>query len=269
MKIKHSIILIFLVSIGTKTFATPEYTTHICYIADTATGRSYMPADRIEYLKPEIFFGNFAFDLEHKGEIIMDWLAEYSSIFEYDSVKVEKNHLSVFLKTTKLSVVERQELITSLLLNGCKYVTVVFSNGVKITHSHSDIHTSFFLPVYFYDELFDDGLFVNNALELLRIYETDLHYNITHIVEAGETIYGIAKLYDISQKELIENNPEIENSPLQIGQELIIYQKKEHEASENQTDSKSKNCSIAVWLLLGISILLDVWLIWKFYAKKK
>ena len=223
-----------------------------------------MPIEHIEYLKPEIFWGALPYDLEHKGEIIMDWLA-----FEYDSVRAEKTHLSVFLKTTELSEAKHQELIASLLLNGCKYVTIVFSNGTKRTYTKKDINMSFFLPVYFYDELSDDGFFVRNALELLRIYETDSHseYKISHIVEAGETIYRISRQYGISQEELIKNNPEIKNTPLQIGQELIIYQKLE--TYDNQTDSKSKNCNIAVWLLLGISILLNGWFIWKFYAKKK
>ena len=198
----------------------------------------------------------------------MDWLADYNSVFAYDSVKAERTHLSVFLKTTKLSEAEHQELIASLLLNGCKSVTIVFSNGNKRTYTKKDINMPFFIPVYFYDELLDDGLFVHNAIELLQIYKAN---DYKHIVEAGETIYGIANQYGISQEELIKNNPEIENTPLQIGQELIIYQKKELETYDNQTDSKdkNKNCNIAVWFLLGISVLLNGWFIWKFYAKKK
>jgi hypothetical protein len=89
----------------TEVFATEEYTTHICYVADTVTGRSYMPVEHIEYLKPEIFYGGLPMDLEHKGEIIMEWFSDYSSVFEYDSVRVKNNDLSVFLKTTELSVV--------------------------------------------------------------------------------------------------------------------------------------------------------------------
>ena len=270
MKIRYLTAILLFLATGTKTFATEEYTTHICYISDTVIGRSYMPIEHIEYLKPVIFYDGLAMNLEHKGEIIMSWLADYNSVFEYDSVIADKNCLSVFLKTTKLSVVERQELITSLLLNGCKYVTVIFSNGIERIHSKKDIHTSFFLPVYFYDDLLDDGLFVHNAIELLQIYETDFHYcghKISHIVEAGETIYGISKQYGILQEELIQNNPEIENSPLQVGQELIIYQKK-RDNTGNQPDSKNKNVNIVIFLVLGISILLNIGLIWRFYAKK-
>lgn len=268
MKIKPFITALFFLIIGTKAFATQEETVYICYVADTLTGRSYMPTEHIEYLRPEIFYSGVPWNLESKGEFIMDWLADYNSVFEYDSVKAEKTHLSVFLKTTKLSEAEHQELIASLLLNGCKYGTIIFSNGTKRTYTKKDISMPFFIPVHFYDELLDDRLFVYNAIELLQIYKTN---DCKHIVEAGETIYGIAMQYGISQEELIKNNPEIENTPLQIGQELIIYQKKELETNDNQTDSedKSKNYNIAVWLLLGISMLLNGWFIWQFYAKKK
>jgi len=267
-KIKYIITIFLFLTIGTKAFATHEETTHICYIADTVIGRSFMPTERLEYLRPEIFWSGYPWNLESKGEFIMDWLADYNSVFEYISVDAEKNHLSVFLRTTKLSEAEHQELIASLLLNGCKSVTIVFSNGNKRTYTKKDINMPFFIPVSFYDELLYDGLFVHNAIELLQIYKAN---DYKHIVEAGETIYGIAKQYGISQEELIENNPEIANTPLQIGQELIIYQKKELEIYDNQTDNedKSKNCNIAVWFILGISILLNGWFVWKFYAKKK
>ena len=268
MKTKYLITILFFLTIGTKAFATQEETTHICYVADTLAGRSYMPIEHIEYLRPEIFYGGVPWDFESKGEFIMDWLADYNSVFEYVKVEAEKTHLSVFLRTMKLSEAEHQELIASLLLNGCKCVTIIFSNGTKRTYTKKDINMPFFIPVYFYDELLDDGLFVHNAIELLQIYKAN---DYKHIVEAGETIYGIAKQYGISQEELIKNNSEIENTPLQIGQELIIYQKKELETCDNQNDSKdeSKNCNIVVWFLLGISILLNGWFIWKFYAKKK
>lgn len=45
---------------------------------------------------------------------------------------------------------------------------------------------------------------------------------IKHVVKKGETVYGISKLYNISQEKLYELNPGIKQSGLQIGQELII-----------------------------------------------
>ena len=59
---------------------------------------------------------------------------------------------------------------------------------------------------------------------LQRLGKTKIHgYTVViHYVEAGETIYSIVKQYEISQEELIENNPELENSILQVGQKLIV-----------------------------------------------
>jgi len=48
-------------------------------------------------------------------------------------------------------------------------------------------------------------------------YIAEIHY-----VETQETIYSITKKYGISQEELVEYNPELKNSILQIDQKLII-----------------------------------------------
>ena len=60
-------VLLFLI-VGTKSFATQEETARVCYVADTITGRPFMPIEHIEYLKPEIFWGAVPMDWEHKGE---------------------------------------------------------------------------------------------------------------------------------------------------------------------------------------------------------
>jgi hypothetical protein len=85
-------------------------------------------------------------------------------------------------------------VITSLLLNGCRNVTVVFPNGTKSTYSKKDINTPFFLPVHFYDDLSDDGFFIQNTLELLRIYKTDLHCNLKTVVYF---LFGISVLLNV------------------------------------------------------------------------
>ncbi len=45
---------------------------------------------------------------------------------------------------------------------------------------------------------------------------------IKHVVKKGETVYGICKMYNISEEKLYELNPIIKQKNLQIGQELII-----------------------------------------------
>ena len=69
----------------------------------------------------------------------------------------------------------------------------------------------------------DDRFFPFNK-RLERIGITKIHgYNATiHYVYPKETIYSIAKQYNISQEELIECNPELKDSVLKAGVELII-----------------------------------------------
>ena len=78
---------------------------------------------------------------------------------------------------------------------------------------------------------FRDDKFFPFFKRLQRLGITKIYgYNaVIHYVEPKETIYSIAKQYGILQEELIENNPELENSILQIGQNLIIPQNNEME----------------------------------------
>lgn len=49
----------------------------------------------------------------------------------------------------------------------------------------------------------------------------------THIVESGESLYKIAKKYDISLEKLKELNPDIKPETIQIGDKIVIVAKKE------------------------------------------
>ncbi len=49
----------------------------------------------------------------------------------------------------------------------------------------------------------------------------------THIVESGESLYKIAKKYDISLEELKELNPDVKPETIQIGDKIVIVAKKE------------------------------------------
>src|SRR5690554_5432031 len=46
--------------------------------------------------------------------------------------------------------------------------------------------------------------------------------NKAHIVEEGQTLYSISKLYGISVSDLLKSNPQIEDNIIQFGQEIII-----------------------------------------------
>ena len=49
----------------------------------------------------------------------------------------------------------------------------------------------------------------------------------THIVESGESLYKIAKKYDISLEKLKELNPDVKPDTIQIGDKIVIVAKKE------------------------------------------
>ena len=56
----------------------------------------------------------------------------------------------------------------------------------------------------------------------------------THIVESGESLYKIAKKYDISLEKLKELNPDIKPETIQIGDKIVIVAKKETTKSKKQ-----------------------------------
>ena len=267
MKAKPLIIFLFLLTIGTKATAT-EWTTYVCYFVDTT---SYY----ITYLRPEAHYECLSFSLDNQAYSIMDRFVKYNPNFNYKKLEDKEGNLYVYLETKSLSKIERQELITSLLMHGFDKVTIVFGSGTERTYTKRDIDMPFFLPVYFEDQSLSNDLFIENAWEMIRIaYEADSRYwqqdnTVIHFVEADETIYGIAKRYGILEDELIENNPEIGISPLQIGQELIIYQNNKSQKDDCKTSSGSSNLNIALYILFGVSILLNGLLIWKSYAKKR
>lgn len=49
----------------------------------------------------------------------------------------------------------------------------------------------------------------------------------THIVASGESLYKIAKMYDISLEKLKELNPDVKAETMQIGDKIVIFAKKE------------------------------------------
>ena len=270
MNTKPLITILFLLTIGTKASAT-EWTTYVCYFA-TTTDMQSMPCD---YLRPKAYYECLSFSLENQAYSIMDRFVEYNPNFGYKKLEEKEGNLYVYLKTKALSKIERQELITSLLMHGFDKVTIVFGSGTERTYTKRDIDMPFFLPIYFEDQSLSNDLFIENAWEMIRIaYEADSRYwqqdnTVIHFVEARETIYGIAKQYGILEDELIENNPEIGITPLQIGQELVIHQNNKSQKNDRKTSNESSNPNIALYILLGISILLNGWLIWKFYAKRR
>ena len=56
----------------------------------------------------------------------------------------------------------------------------------------------------------------------------------THIVESGESLYKIAKKYDISLEKLKELNPDVKPETIQIGDKIVIVAKKETTKSKKQ-----------------------------------
>jgi cell wall-associated NlpC family hydrolase len=62
----------------------------------------------------------------------------------------------------------------------------------------------------------------------------------THIVESGESLYKIAKKYDISLEKLKELNPDIKPESIQIGDKIVVSAKKEKEAPKENKPKETK-----------------------------
>lgn len=66
----------------------------------------------------------------------------------------------------------------------------------------------------------------------------------THVVESGESLYKIAKKYDISLEKLKELNPDIKHEAIQIGDKIVISAKKETIKPKTTSQSQPKNAEI-------------------------
>lgn len=75
---------------------------------------------------------------------------------------------------------------------------------------------------------------------LIPIDATNEEYYNTHIVEEGETLYGISKKYNLSVNDLKNANPGIEEG-ISIGQEINIPKKEEHIGEVIQDDPVVEN----------------------------
>ena len=62
----------------------------------------------------------------------------------------------------------------------------------------------------------------------------------SHVVTAKETLYGIQKMYDVTEVELKKANPFLEKDGLQIGQTLVIPSQKGSQAVANSTPATQK-----------------------------
>ena len=60
----------------------------------------------------------------------------------------------------------------------------------------------------------------------------------THIVESGESLYKIAKKYDISLEKLKELNPDIKPEAIQIGDKIVVSTKKESPKEKKPKETK-------------------------------
>ncbi|NMB06758.1 MAG: peptidoglycan DD-metalloendopeptidase family protein [Tissierellia bacterium] len=63
---------------------------------------------------------------------------------------------------------------------------------------------------------------IKDSKELLQYIQTGTEEVKTHIVEVGESLWTIAKIYDMDVEDLIEANPEINPEKLQIGDEVKL-----------------------------------------------
>ena len=86
-----------------------------------------------------------------------------------------------------------------------------------------------------------DGLKVGQQLKIpfVKTLQSNSKYKI-HIIEKGQTIYSISKIYKVAVNEIFALNPELKNG-YKIDQKIKIPIKKQEEKSEEQAQNKSKN----------------------------
>ena len=279
MKSKPLITILFFIMIGTKAIAT-EWTNYFTYQAETTSDWSSMP---FEYLCPVAYYDCLSFSLENQAYSIMEKLIAYNNVFNYEKLECEEHYesecLSVYLKVKKLSDTERNELLASLLMQGFNSVRI-YLKGEEYgkTYDLRDIDMPFFIPVYFEDQSGENTGCMNNLEAMFRIvYEKALQdkwiSNIfLHEVEAGETLYGLAKRYEITQEDILKYNPILQDFPLKVGQVITInlndrYTKNNPKIVSKAEKKESKN--ILIYILFGLSVLLNVWFIWKYFLKNK
>lgn len=75
---------------------------------------------------------------------------------------------------------------------------------------------------------------------------------IIHIVEGGNTLYGLHKMYEVPVEEIIQANPSVSDG-LQIGQRLLIPTKETATTAADQTNVSNKHVVEAGETLFGIS----------------
>src|SRR5699024_7544708 len=63
---------------------------------------------------------------------------------------------------------------------------------------------------------------IKKGEELLQYIQIGTEEIKTHIVEVGESLWTIAKIYDMDVEDLIDANPEIKPEKLQIGDEVKL-----------------------------------------------
>ena len=84
----------------------------------------------------------------------------------------------------------------------------------------------------------------------------DTSHKTIHTVEAGETLYGIARKYEISVNQIYEYNPGLTEN-LSIGQKIIIYSKTSSPQTEKilpnpETKKGNKKTSYKVYALIPL-----------------
>lgn len=127
----------------------------------------------------------------------------------------------LLLSVSSCASLAQPEGATIEVVNGKKYYVHIVQQGNTLY----GIHRLYEIPVEDIVESnpgVEDGLSVGQKILIPIPGRDGLTQNlIIHTVEPKETLYGISKKYQVSEQELREANPELENG-LKIGQELKI-----------------------------------------------
>ncbi len=147
-------------------------------------------------------------------------------VWGFCAMGAEKSQTIVYINGTKyyLHIVQSGETLYALskLYNVDKNLIIKYNpsaaNGLKTAESIK-------IPV--------------PASQASRLSEKKLRKTFdTHFVADDETLYSIARLYEISIKTIMEDNPELDPTRLRPGQKLLIRKKKKGKEDEAATQAQ-------------------------------
>ena len=186
------------------------------------------------FLRKFVFYLSLHFNTHNKG-FRKDLINDILTTFQIDIQMIIKRTLALaILLAFAGTMLAKLNLPTKKLGNEMYYYYEVKNNNETLADISNKIGVSkediikfnptaksgvakkqlLFFPVSDFDK---------KAAPERKVNPSALNNTVTHLVKSGESVYGIAKAYNVTQQQLLDLNPSIANG-LKAGQEILIPQ---------------------------------------------